>query len=123
MGEQVTFESDSGRLRISVVDPPYEWEGLPDGMEVIDLLPGSNDSAVIVLLDPSQGQSAVRNIVKVGSDASVLWRGELPTSQAGDCFVSVSLDETGLVVGSTWSGYRVRLSPKTGELVSKEFTK
>jgi hypothetical protein len=117
------FSVHDGQLRIESDDPPFVWEGLPDGMPVLDIMAGGDPLAAIVLLDPPAGSEPIRNLVKIGVDASVIWRGELPTSESNDCFVSVAAEESGLVVASTWSGYRVHLSTETGKLVRREFTK
>ncbi|RNL64225.1 hypothetical protein EFK50_06745 [Nocardioides marmoriginsengisoli] len=94
-----------------------------DGLPVLDLIALSSGTAAVVLLDPPGGHAAVRNLVGVGPDAHVSWRAELPTTGESDAFVSIELTEKGLIAASTWSGYRVLISPSTGTLIGQEFTK
>lgn len=123
MTESAVFSVHEGRLRIDSDELSRPWEGLLDGMPVLDLVAAPGSSAAIVLLDPPAGHTPVRNLVKVGTDASVIWRAELPTSEGADCFVSLAPDEPGMVAASTWSGYRVYLSAETGQTIRKAFTK
>lgn len=117
------FSLHDGRLRMSSDDPAFEWEGLLDGLPVLDLIALPSGTAAIVLLDPPAGHAAVKNLVGVGPDARVSWRAELPETGESDAFVSIELTEDGLIAASTWSGYRVLISPNTGALIGQEFTK
>ena len=117
------FSVHDGRLRVSCDDPLLEWEGLIDGLPASDLIALPSAASAIVLLDPPAGHAAVRNLVQVGCDAQVFWRAELPTTGESDAFVSIELAENGLIAASTWSGYRVVISPDTGASISQEFTK
>jgi hypothetical protein len=117
------FSVHEGRLRVSRADPSFEWEGLLDGLPVLDLIALPSGEAATVLLDPPPGHVAVRNLVGVGSDAEVAWRAELPATGESDAFVSIELAEEGLIAASTWSGYRVLISPDTGATIRQEFTK
>lgn len=117
------FSVRDGRLRVSRDDPLFEWEGLLDGLPVLDLIALSSGTSAVVLLDPPAGHTEVRNLVGVGPDAHVSWRAELPTTGESDAYVSIELTEDGLIAASTWSGYRILISPKTGALIGQEFTK
>ena len=119
----VWFSVHDGRLRVSRDCPLFEWEGLLDGLPVLDLIALSSGTAAVVLLDPPAGHAAVGNLLGVGSDAHVSWRAELPTTGQSDAFVSIELTEDGLIAASTWSGYRVLISPDTGAVIGQEFTK
>ncbi len=117
------FSVRDGRLRVSCADPSFEWEGLLDGLPALDLLALPSSTSAVVLLDPPAGHATVRNLVGVGSDAHVSWRAPLPTTGESDAYVSIELAEDGLIAASTWSGYRVLISPDTGALVRQDFTK
>ena len=117
------FSVHDGRLRVSRADASADWEGLLDGLPVLDLIALPSGASAIVLLDPPPGHETARNLVGVGSDAHVSWRAELPMTGESDAFVSIELAEDGLIAASTWSGYRVLISPDTGALVGQEFTK
>lgn len=117
------FSVHDGRLRVTRDDPSFEWEGLLDGLTVLDLIAQPSGASAVVLLDPPAGHVAVRNLVGVASDASVSWRAELPTSGESDAFVSIEVGQDGLISASTWSGFRVLVSPDTGAVLRQEFTK
>lgn len=118
-----TFSVRDGRLRVSGADPAIEWEGLLDGLPVLDLMTPASGISAIVLLDPPSGHTAVRNLVGVGPDAHISWRAELPTAGEPDAYVSIEFTEDGLIAASTWSGYRVFISTDTGVVIGQEFTK
>lgn len=117
------YSLEDGELRISRDAPAFEWRGQVDSMSVSEVSPSPDGSSAILLLDTPVGTGHVRNLVKVDTEAHVLWRGELPGEEPGDCFVSFSVDATGNVSAATWSGYRVVLSGATGELLDRRFTK
>lgn len=117
------FAVHDGRLRVSSEDPPFEWEGLIDGLLVRYLVPLTEGTSALVLLDPPAGRTPVRNLVAVGPDAHVVWRAELPTTGESDAFVDIELAEGDVIAASTWSGYRVLISRATGATVAREFTK
>jgi len=96
MNVDATYSVHDGRLRIST-DAGITWEGLPDGMSVLDLSACADQSGMVVLLDPPPGYKPVRNLVKIGPDASVLWRAQLPTAEA----VTVSSLSASAKVGSS----------------------
>ncbi len=112
-----------GRLRVSGDDPLFEWEGLVDGLTVLDLIVLRPGDSAVVLLDPPAGQRPVRNLVGLASDATIRWRAELPAAGGSDAFVSIEVGQDGLIGASTWSGYRVLVSPDTGAILHQEFTK
>lgn len=115
------FSTRNGRLRVSCDDPSFEWEELVDGLPVLDLI--ALPEAAVVLLDPPPGHQSSRNLVGVGADAEVIWRAELPDAVGPDSYVSIEVAEGGLIGASTWSGYRVWISPTTGAFLSRAFTK
>lgn len=123
MSSQTFFALSHGALRISRGDPPFEWVGRPDGMDVLEVRLVEGEDAALVLLDAPTGWGHVSNLVRVEGDTRVSWRGQLPPSGATDCFVGFDIEEDGSVRASTWSGYRVRLSGDDGHLVDSEFTK
>ncbi|HEY0259683.1 MAG TPA: hypothetical protein VGC18_07520 [Lacisediminihabitans sp.] len=123
MSTRVFFSVSDGILTISLDDASDVWAGLPDGMRVLDLRIASDGRSALALLDPPAGGGRVRNLVRITSAAEVVWRGELPQAGATDAFVSLDTDIDGVVLASTWTGYRVRLDPATGRLLSQEFTK
>ncbi len=117
------YSLDSGELRISRDDPPFEWQGLVDSLTVVEVHPLADGAEALVLLDAPRGITPVQNLVKVDAEAHVVWRGELPTDTQGDCFVNLAVEEAGNVSASTWSGYQVVLSRQTGRLLERRFTK
>ncbi|WP_248582727.1 hypothetical protein [Nocardioides sp. InS609-2] len=110
----VFYSLDGGDLRIARDDPPFEWRGRIDELPVIEVQPVLDGAFAIVLLEPPAGAVQVCNLVKVSSEAEVLWRGELPGDEAADCFVGFSVHADGNVSASTWSGYRVLLARGSG---------
>lgn len=117
------FSVHDGRLRVTCDDPSFEQEDLVDGLPVLDLIALPSDASAIVLLEPPAGHAAVRNLVRVESDAEVSWRAELRTTGDLDVFVSIEMGHDGLIGASTWNGYRVLVSPDTGDVVKQDFTK
>lgn len=123
MSAGVLFSVSDGILTIASDDESEVWTGLPAGMRVLDLRVASDGRSVIALLDPPVGGGRVRNLVRITSTAEVAWQGELPRAGVTDAFVSLDTDVDGVVLASTWTGYRVRLDPATGRLLGQEFTK
>ena len=117
------FAVHDGRLRVSCDDLSFEWVGLLDGLPALDLVALPSGTSAVVLLDPPAGRAAVRNLVCVGPDAQIAWRAELPTTGESDAFVEFELAEDGQIIASTWSGYRVEISPDSGALIGQKFTK
>lgn len=123
MSARILFDVSDGVLTVSSDDAPELWTGLPDGMRVLDLRVASDGCSAIALLDPPVGGGRVRNLVRITSDGGVAWRGELPEGGATDAFVGLDIGIDGVVLASTWSGYRLWLDPVTGQLLGQEFTK
>lgn len=116
------FSVEAGTLVVKY-ETGTVWSGHPDGLAVLDLRPAPDEVSAFVLLELPGGWRSVRNLVRVGADGRVLWRGELPRGASADCFVEFEVEATGDLVASTWSGYRVRLDPDTGALLGQTFTK
>ncbi len=123
MSPLVFFSIEDGALTISSGDTDGAWTGFPDGMSVLELHLDSDGSSAFVLLDAPIGGGRVSNLVRISSAAEIMWRGELPEAEPTDAFVSLQIDVDGAVLASTWSGYRVRLDPASGQLLSEVFTK
>lgn len=114
---------DTAELRVVSSDGEFDWHGRIDGLPVIEVQSAPHGAFAIVLLDPLKRSGRVRNLVKISSDASVLWRAELPIQQATDSYVSFELESSQHLRANTWSCYRVRLSVESGEVIDHVFTK
>lgn len=123
MSSRLFFSVSSGVLTIASEGARELWTGMPDGMPVRDLHVAPDGRSAIALLDPPTGGGRVRNLVRVTSSGEVAWRGELPEVGSADAFVGVDVGIEGVLLAATWTGYRVRLDPVTGRLLSQEFTK
>ena len=55
----------------------------------------------------------VRNLVCLDSEDRVVWRADLPASDAPDCFTKID-QEGGVIVADTYRGARLHLSSGTG---------
>lgn len=124
MPDSAIYSIEAGDLRILRATPPIEWRGRIDTTAAVEVHPSSDGSTAIVLLEPPNGQSHSRNLVKVNTDAEVVWRGELPDQTSSDCFLAVHVSPDGDTIEAwTWSGYRVLLSTDSGTLLDSSFTK
>jgi hypothetical protein len=74
------------------------------------------------VFDWENGPMNDENLVCLDTDGRVRWRAKLPTSEPGDCFVTVTLDGD-LVRASSMSYYAVWIDPVTGEMLRSNFTK
>jgi outer membrane protein assembly factor BamB len=63
-----------------------------------------------------------RNLVCFDRNGDVAWTAELPEDTGSDCFVGVKVDG-GTIWANTWSCYVLTLDPRTGETLSRAFTK
>lgn len=81
-----------------------------------------NDAGRLVVFEWGQGSEPDENLVCFEPDGGVRWKAKLPTSGAGDCFVSVAL-EGDLIRANSMSCYAVWLDPRTGQAVRQHFTK
>jgi hypothetical protein len=123
MRTEVYFTLREGELRISRDEPPFEWEGRPDGLSVLEARVTADGRAAVVLLDAPAGTGHVRNLVRIEADAQISWRGELPDVEPTDSFVDFEFVLGGDIAAATWSGYSVLLSGHNGQLLRKHFTK
>lgn len=123
MTNDVSFSVTGGALQVLGDDGMVIWQGLPDGLSVLDLRLAFDRSSVFVLLEPPIGGGRIQNLVRVSRHGLVEWHGELPMRQVTDAFVSLETDTEGHVLATTWSGYRVRLNPCSGRLEDEVFTK
>jgi hypothetical protein len=87
------------------------------------LLPVPHSKDVVVMLAPIQ---SFRNLLRCKSDGSIIWIAELPEiynySTIGDVYTHVAWDDQKLKAFS-WSCYSVVLDPKTGKIITTQFTK
>jgi hypothetical protein len=90
---------------------PHQVMDLPDG------------SGQLVVHDwTSTKATRFPNLVRVDKTGAVVWTAELPQQPIPDCFTHVSTDgET--ISANTFSGYLVTLDPKTGKILTSQFTK
>lgn len=122
MSAFVVFSVCDGILTIALDDVSDQWAGMPDGMRVVDLRIASDGRSALGLLDPPAGGGA--SATSCGLLRRPKWSGAADSRQrAADAFVSLDTDIDGVVLASTWTGYRVRLDPATGRLLSQELTK
>ena len=64
----------------------------------------------------------VENLVRVDGTGTIRWRAHLPENTGPDCFVAVAFDD-GLLIATTWSGFRVELDPVSGQHRRTAFVK
>jgi len=69
------------------------------------------------------GPKTQQNLVRVDRRGSVVWRADTPDASAGDSWVSVEDAGEGRLMATSWSGWRVRLNPETGEIAARQFVK
>jgi len=63
-----------------------------------------------------------RNLMRVDSEGTVLWRASPPQTGVGDCFTHMGWDGHTLTA-NTWSCYRVAVNLDSGSVTVLEFTK
>lgn len=112
----------SAALHFSVsqnADGTFAWQGTYKGIPVKTVVPIEHDC--IILLDPDASKERVfKNLLRVGSDGQTRWSAELPASP--DVFLDVH-SEDGRLAAHTWSGFKLRLDPASGQPVAREFAK
>jgi hypothetical protein len=80
------------------------------------------DKIVLLKFRPS-GDKTQENLVRLRANGALVWKAEPPEASAGDSWVAAEwVPDVGLVANS-WSCWRVRIDPATGESIEKEFTK
>jgi hypothetical protein len=79
--------------------------------------------SIIVLYDYMSGprHQQFRNLEGFAPDGRRLWTAKQPTTETADSYVAIS-DRDGLTAWS-FASYLCKLNPKTGRLLSREFTK
>lgn len=85
----------------------------------------SIDEYVIVLLDPDSNLckwGQFPNIFGVSLEGKILWKSELPTTDTGDSYLSMRIEDNKLK-SYAWSSYICIIDYKTGKILSKVFTK
>lgn len=98
-----------------------EYETLKNlSIESIALVPGGSD--IVVLLEmPRAGYKTDGNLLCVTGDGDVLWWAEL-TDTGRDAYVELIVDSAS-ITAQTWEGYLCVISPATGRILSRTFTK
>ena len=100
-------------------DGSIAWQGTYKGVPVKAVVPIGDDC--IIMLDPDASKERVfRNLLRVGQDGHTRWSAELPASP--DVFLDVH-SEAGCLAAHTWSGFKLRLDPASGQPLEKEFVK
>jgi len=107
-------------------DGTLSWIGDYKGMKIhqIEVIGGRfpwSDNQCIILIKRMQSRQAVfKNLLCVGRDGNARWVAELPGSP--DAFVGMHMEGNVLCAG-TWSGYGVKIDPRTGKRLSMVFVK
>lgn len=98
-----------------------EYETLKNlSIESIALAPGGSD--IVVLLEiPRAGYKRDGNLLCVSEDGDILWWAEL-TDTGRDAYVELIVDSAN-ITAQTWEGYLCVISPTTGRIQSRLFTK
>lgn len=123
MKDLALFSVSNGVLSILRDGASGAWTGRPDGMQVLEVRAVPDRGAAVALLDVPPGIGRRSNLLGISADGGIRWRGELPQGNATDSFIDFDIESNGVVVASTWSGYRVRLDPDDGQIIEQEFTK
>lgn len=124
MSEATIYTLDDGTITATDVSGAVVWVGRPLGARVVDVAVLSTVGAVIVLLDYMEmGSGPVNNLIRMNRDGTVAWQALLPTTEPSDAYVDFSLASEGLILASSWSGWRVRLDAESGEIIEKLFAK
>lgn len=79
-------------------------------------------SGRVVIFEWEGRQHRDENLVSFEPDGRVRWRAKLPSTDASDCFVALTLDGD-LVRANSMTGYAVWIDPATGKSLGKQFTK
>jgi hypothetical protein len=96
------------------------WEGSFEGLPVIQVLPLADEDGCLVLLDAAFAKTpTVDNLLKVGSDGSVVWKAQ---PRPHDSFTRI-VAMGNRVVAQTWKGLRVEIDLTTGQTKTPRFVK
>src|SRR2546428_7936920 len=85
MRAELSFTLGEGELHLLRDEPPFEWEGRPDGLGVLEARVTADGRAAVVLLDAPPGTGEIRNLFRIEADPRGSLRGELPSESPPDC--------------------------------------
>lgn len=90
--------------------------------QVMDRVDLPDNAGSIVLYDwMAEDVRDGRNLMRVDPDGNILWKASPPTGKQ-DCFTRLQWDGHTLTA-NTWSCYRVKVDPQSGNVIVLEFTK
>jgi hypothetical protein len=88
------------------------------------LLAVALSDVVVVVLDPDAnlgGSGTFANLIAYDSAGSQRWIAQTPTTNTGDCFLSIESVEP--LTALSWSGFLCTVDPLTGTLIDRQFVK
>ena len=107
-----SYAIESGKLVARDARSNTVWVKEFDGCPVLKLLPLIGEKDCLVVLDPAASkQPTFENLLRVGSDGSIVWRASLPRSH--DAYVNV-VSTHAAIEAITWRGVRVLVDPANG---------
>ena len=107
-------------------DGTLSWIGDYKGMKIDQVAvvggrwPWSGTQCIILINYMERRQARLSNLLCVGRDGNTRWVADLPGSP--DSFVGMHMEGNVLSAG-TWTGYGVKIDPKTGKRLSMVFVK
>lgn len=109
---------------INVTSGEIIWKGKPEGRNAELIAPIPDNEDCIVLLDYSDSDSKLpdQNLIRINLDGTLVWRAELPEPSTSDAYVHFNITN-GKLQASSWSGYKVEIDTRNGEISSETFTK
>jgi hypothetical protein len=81
----------------------------------------ATEEGLLVREDYYQHPKGVSNVYLLADDSKIRWEAQLPSPD--DAFANPIRLEEGAFVCSTWGGFSCKISLRTGEIISSEFTK
>jgi hypothetical protein len=98
-----------------------EYETLRN-LSIKSIAPAPGGSDIVILLEmPRAGYKTDGNLLCVSDDGDILWWAEL-TDTGRDAYVELIVDPAS-ITARTWQGYLCVISPTTGHILSRSFTK